>query len=83
VEATIDNAESRRGSFYDRGFTENTVSTSDNDLHLVRVTSARLDGRMPDIPAVAICRTVSLWMFLLSLVFFSVYFFTSLDLGSV
>ena len=29
-------------------FTEITVSNSDNDLHLVRVTSARLDGRMPD-----------------------------------
>ena len=28
-------------------FTEITVSNSDIDLHLVRVTSARLDGRMP------------------------------------
>jgi len=28
-------------------FTEITVSNSDNDLDLVRVTSARLDGRMP------------------------------------
>jgi len=30
-------------------FTEITVSNSDNDLHLVRVTSVRLDSRMPDI----------------------------------
>jgi len=29
-------------------FTEITLSNSDNDLHLVRVTSARLDSRMPD-----------------------------------
>ena len=65
-------------------FTENTVSNSDDDLHLVRVTSARLDSWMPDIPEVEIWRTVSLWMFLLSL-FFSLllYFFTSLDLGPV
>jgi hypothetical protein len=41
-------------------FTEITVSNSDNDLHLVRVMSARLDGRMPDIPEVEIWRTVSL-----------------------
>jgi hypothetical protein len=54
-------------------FTEITVSNSDKNLHLVRVTSARLDGRMPDIPEVEIWRTVSLWMFLLS----------SLDLGPV
>jgi hypothetical protein len=65
-------------------FTEITVSNSDNDLHLVRVTSARLDCRMPDIPEVEIWRTVSLWMFLLSLLFsLLVYFFTSLDLGPV
>jgi len=63
-------------------FTEITVSNSDNDLHLVEVTSARLDSRMPDIPEVEIWRTVSLWMFLLSLPF-SLYFFTSLDLGLV
>jgi predicted amidohydrolase len=31
-------------------FTEITVSNSDNELHLIRVTSARLDGWMPDIP---------------------------------
>jgi len=48
-------------------FTEITVCNSDNDLHLVRVTSARLDGRMPDIPAVEIWRTVLCWMFLLAL----------------
>jgi len=64
-------------------FTEITVSNSDNDLHLVRVTSARLDGRMPDIPDVEIWRTASLSMFLLSLFFCFVYFFTSLDLGPV
>jgi len=40
-------------------FTEITVSNSDNDRHLVRVTSARLDGRMPDISEVEIWRTVT------------------------
>jgi len=50
-------------------FTEITVSNPDNDLHLVRVTTARLDGRMPDIPEVEMWRMVSLWMFLLSLLF--------------
>jgi hypothetical protein len=73
-------------------FAEITVSNSDNDLHLIRVTSARLDGRMPDIPEVEILRTVSLWMFLLSLLFclplyfftsLLLCFFTSLDLGPV
>ena len=64
--------------------TKITVSNSDNDLHLVRVTSARLDSRMPDIPEVEIWRTVSLWMFHLSLLFHLLfYFFTSLDLGPV
>jgi hypothetical protein len=59
--------------------TEITVSNSDHDLHLVRVTSARLDGQMLDIPEVEIWRTVSLWMFLLSLLFhLLLYFFTSL-----
>jgi len=62
-------------------FTEITVSNSDNDLHLVQATSARFDGRMPDIPEVEIWRTVLLWMFHLSLL--SLYFFTSLDLGPV
>jgi len=61
-------------------FTEITVSNSDNDLHLVRVTSARLNSRMPDIPGVEIWRTVAHWMFLL---FSSLYVFTSLDLGPV
>jgi len=61
-------------------FTEITVSNSDNDLHLVRVTSARLYSRMPDIPEVEIWRTVSLWMFHFSS---SLSFFTSLDLGPV
>jgi hypothetical protein len=64
-------------------FTKITVSNSDNGLHLVRVTSARLDGRMPEIPEVEIWRAVSLWMFVLSLFFCFVYFFTSLDLGPV
>jgi hypothetical protein len=37
---------------------------------------------MPDIHEVQIWRTVSLWMFLLSLLFSLLdYFFTSLDLG--
>jgi hypothetical protein len=35
-------------------FTKITVSNSDNDLHLVRVMSATLDSRMPDIPEVEI-----------------------------
>jgi hypothetical protein len=35
-------------------FTEITVSNSDNGLHLLRATSARFDGRMPDIPEVEI-----------------------------
>jgi len=57
-------------------FTEITVSNSDNDLHLVRVTSARFDGRMPDIPEVEIWTTVSLGcsFFLFS----SLYLFTCL-----
>ena len=59
-------------------FTGITVSDSDNDLHLVRVTSERLDGWMPDMAEVEICRTVSLWMFLLSVFFCSVHIFTSL-----
>jgi hypothetical protein len=64
-------------------FTEITVSNSDNDLHLVQVMSARLEGWMPDIPEGQIWRTVSLSMFLLSLFFCFVYYFTSLDLGPV
>jgi len=48
-------------------FTEITVSNSDNDLHILQVTIARLDGRMPDIPEVELWMTVLLWMFLLSL----------------
>jgi hypothetical protein len=35
-------------------FKEITVSNSDNDLQLRRATSARFDGRMPDIPEVEI-----------------------------
>ena len=48
-------------------FTEISVSKSDNDVHLVRATSTRLDGRMPEISEVEIWRTVLLSMFLLSL----------------
>jgi hypothetical protein len=67
-----------------RDFTEITVSNSDDVLHLVRVTSTRLNGRMLDIPEVEIWRTVLLWMFLLSLLFcLLLYFITSLDLGPV
>jgi len=47
-------------------FTKVTVSNSNDDLHLVQATCARLDGRMPDIPEVEIWRTLSLSMFLLS-----------------
>jgi hypothetical protein len=59
-------------------FTAITVCNSDNALRLVRVTSARLDGRMPDIQELEIWRMVSPWMFLFSHFFSSVYFFTSL-----
>jgi hypothetical protein len=41
-------------------FTDITVPNSNNDLRLVRVTWARLDGRMPDNPEVEIWRMVSL-----------------------
>jgi len=64
-------------------FSEISVFYSNDNLHLVQVTSARLDSQMPNIPEEEICRTVSLWMFLLSLLFSSLYFFTSLDLGPV
>jgi hypothetical protein len=64
-----DEAQTRIGDF-----TEITVSNSNNDIHLLRVTCARLDGPMPDISEVEIWRTVSLWMFLLSLLFSSLYF---------
>jgi len=40
-------------------FTGSTVSHSDNDLHLVPDTSARLQGRFPGIPEFEIWRTVS------------------------
>jgi len=63
-------------------FTEIPVSNSDNDLHLVRVTNAGLDGRMPDIQEVEIWRTVSLWMFLLSLLSLLSLLFTSYFFGS-
>ena len=43
-----------------------------------------IDGRMPDFPKVERWRTVSFWMFLLSLLFcLLLYFITSLDLGPV
>jgi hypothetical protein len=60
------------------GFPKITVSNSDNDLHCVQVTSARLNGRMPDIPEGETWRSEAHWMFLL---FSSLYFFTPLDLG--
>jgi hypothetical protein len=58
-------------------FTEINVSNSDKDLHFVRVTSARLDGRMADNPEVEIWRTVLRWMFLLSLLLTSVLLWIS------
>jgi hypothetical protein len=63
--------------------TDITRSNSENDQLLVQATSARFDGRMPDILEVEIWRTVLLWMFLLSLVFSSLYFVPSLDLSPV
>jgi hypothetical protein len=56
-------------------FTEITVSNSDDDLHLVGDRSAKLDGRMLDIPEVEIWRTVSLWMFLRYLLFSLLLYF--------
>jgi len=41
-------------------FTEFTVTNSDNDVHLVGISSARLDGPMPHISEVVIWRKVSL-----------------------
>jgi hypothetical protein len=64
-------------------FTKITASNTDNDISWVQAMSARFDGRMPDIPEVEIWRTVLLWMFLLSLFFSSLYFFTSLDVSPV
>jgi len=61
-------------------FTEITVSDSDNDLHMVRGTNARLMGR---------CLTFRKWRFGgrcyfgCSFLFSSLYFFKSLDLGPV
>jgi hypothetical protein len=51
--------------------TKITVSYLDNDLHLVWVSTARLASWMPDILEEEIWRTVSLSMFLLSLLFTS------------
>jgi len=47
-----------------KDFTEIMVSNSNNDLPLEAVTSARLDGRRPDIPDIEVGKTVSLCMFL-------------------
>ena len=58
-------------------FTKITVSNSDSDLRLIRVTSARWNGRRPDNPQVEILRTVLFWMFLLSLLCLLLYFFGS------
>jgi len=62
-------------------FTEITVSNSDNDLHLVRVISARLNRQMPDNSEVEIGGRCYFGcsFFLFSLL----YFFTSLNLGPV
>jgi len=57
------------------------VSNSDNDLHLVRVTSARLDSRMPDNSEVEIGGRCYFGCSFFH--FSSLYFFTSLDLGPV
>jgi hypothetical protein len=60
-------------------FTEIAVPNSDNELHLVQATSARMAGQMPHISEVEIWRTVLLWMFLLSHLFsLLLYFLTSL-----
>jgi hypothetical protein len=40
-------------------FADITVSNSGNHLHVVRVTSVILDGRMPDIPELEILRNLS------------------------
>jgi len=61
-------------------FTEITVSNSDNDLHLVRVTSVRLDSRMPDNSEVEIGLDVPSFSSLFCLL---LYFITSLDLDPV
>jgi len=57
-------------------FTEIIVSNSDNDRHLVQVTSARLDGRMPDIPEVRYGGRCHFGCSFFR--FSSLYFFTSL-----
>jgi hypothetical protein len=64
------------------GFTELTVYNSNNDLHLVQATSARFEGRMPDILEVETWRMVLHSMFLLSLLSsFLLCFFNCLDLS--
>jgi len=61
-----------------------SVSNSNDNLHLVQVTSAKLNGQMLVISDMEIWRTVLLWMFLLSLLFFLIlYFFISLHSGPV
>jgi len=61
AKTTIDAEESRHETHTMIGdFTEITVSNSGDDLRLVRATSARLDGRMSDVPEVEIWGTVSL-----------------------
>jgi len=58
-------------------FTKITVYNSNDGQLFIRVTSARLDGRMPDIPGAEIWRMVTLWMFLLSLLFTSLLLWIS------
>ena len=55
-----------------------SMTISDNDLHLIRVTSPRLDAQLWAILEVEIWRMVSLWMFLLTVLFaILLYFFES------
>jgi len=66
-----------------RDFSEITLPNSHNCICFEQVIIESVDGRMLDILDVEICRTVSLWMFLLALFFSSLYFFASFDLGTV
>jgi len=67
-----------------QGITEITGAISDDDLNMVPVMSAGLDGWLLNIPEVEICRTVLLWKFLHSFLFARLlYFFTTLDLRQV
>jgi len=82
-EATINVAKSTRTHTMIEESTNVTVSNSDNDIHLVGVTSPRLTCRMPNRAEMEIERSLSLSMSLLFLLFCSLWFFSSLDLGPV